>query len=53
MQQNDIKNIVKLSFVFALIFSCLALAQNTKSMPFSDPWFIPVTFVLLWETFKY
>jgi hypothetical protein len=45
--------ITKVSLTVALVSSLVVLFQNDAPLPFKDPWFVPVVFVLLWESYKY
>ena len=44
--------IVTVSLAFALLASFVAYMDDTSQQPFSDPWFMPVIFVLLWQSIK-
>lgn len=48
----NLADITKISLVVALASSALILMQKTNRMPYSDPWFVPIIVVLVWQTWK-
>lgn len=49
----DIFTIVQVGLGAALVASVIAFLQDTNRQPVSDPWFMPVIVVLLWQSLKY
>jgi len=43
----------KAALIVALISSTYLLLNDSKHMPYADPWFVPVILIILWQTFKY
>jgi hypothetical protein len=48
----DLLNVTKGLLMLALLSSILGFAEDNTMAPFNDPWFIPVVFVLVLNTYK-
>jgi hypothetical protein len=52
MDTYDLSGIVKVSLILAFLAALITYAQNTSSQPYSDPWYLPILFVMIWWTFQ-
>ena len=48
----DYLSATRLSLIAAFVFGSLCFIQNRSKPPTSDPWFVPVIFILIVVSYK-
>ena len=53
MTEDFLVSVTKISLLVAFASALAVFLQNPKRDPHSDPWYLPVIFVMAWQTLKY